>query len=90
MFPTLDNVYDADIVIQSGKNIYMCYLGADYVLDLSRTTPITSQSCWRIVKIVETESEGIKTIRRLYPNGDAYNYAFAPDKIDTYTFEYRR
>lgn len=90
MFWPIENLYDADLIIKSDEAIYLCFLNPRIAPDPRRETAITAQPCWRLVKIVETESEGKTVIQRLYPNGDAYNYAYAPEGINTYTFEYRR
>ena len=90
MFWPLENLYDADLIIKNEGAIYLCFLNPRVAPDPGRETAITVQPCWRLVKIVTTESDGTTTIQRFYPNGDAYNYSYAPDNISTYTFEYRR
>lgn len=83
-------LYDADLVMQKDGKTYLCYLNPELQTDRNRQLAVTSQPCWRIVKIEALEIDGYETINRTYPNGDAYHYAYAPELIDTYNFVYRK
>ena len=86
--PTDLNAIEADLIIESGSDIYLCYSGR---LD---GAPDTSKSNWKIKKLEVTDSDTIGNItgnvtKVMYPNG-SQQYAFSPELIDTYTFDYAR
>ena len=91
MFLPIENIYDADLIRQDNNGcIYLCYLNPELSTDKKRQTDIEDQNCWRIVKISQIEDNGVTYTFRKYPNGDAYNYNYAPTDIDNYTFDFRR
>lgn len=80
----------ADLVIEVGNDVYLCYLNAAL---RSGNTPLVQQNIWRICKMrAETTTENSVSVTRTYkeyPNGDM-NFAFSPNDYLTYTYSFAR
>ena len=75
----------ADLTIDSGDKIYLCYL--DRSAALTPGTPVDEQPVWRIILIEKVSIDGATQYQRKYPNG-LQGFVFAPSQASSYTYKY--
>lgn len=75
----------ADLTIDSGDKIYLCYL--DRSAALTPGTPVEEQPVWRIILIEKVSTDGATQYQRKYPSG-LQGFVFAPSQASTYTYKY--
>lgn len=75
----------ADLTIDSGDKIYLCYL------DRSATTntevALEDQPVWRIVLINRVVDGSMTKYQRKYPNG-LQGFLFVASQAESYTYKY--
>ena len=75
----------ADLTIDSGDKIYLCYL--DRSATITPATPAEEQPIWRIILIEKVTIGDTAQYRRKYPNG-LQGFMFAPSQASSYTYKY--
>lgn len=75
----------ADLTIDSGDKIYLCYL--DRSATIVPVIPVEEQPVWRIILIEKITTENATQYQRKYPNG-LQGFLFAPSQASTYTYKY--
>ena len=78
---------DADLVIIDGDDVYNCFLMPG--VNNADNADVESLACWRIEKLAKTETDGVVTYRRLYPQGSAA-FCFVAAQYSTYEYSYRK
>ena len=78
---------DADLVIIAGDDVYNCFLMPG--VNNADNADVESLACWRIEKLAKTETDGVVTYRRLYPQGSAA-FCFVAAQYNTYEYSYRK
>lgn len=78
---------DADLVIIAGDDVYNCFLMPG--VNNADNANVESLACWRIEKLAKTETDGVVTYRRLYPQGSAA-FCFVAAQYNTYEYSYRK
>ena len=78
---------DADLVIIDGADVYNCFLMPG--VNNEDNADVESLACWRIEKLAKTETDGVVTYRRLYPQGSAA-FCFVAAQYNTYEYSYRK
>ena len=75
----------ADLTIDAGDNIYLCYF--DRSAKLAPGVPAEEQPIWRIILIEKVTIDDTTQYRRKYPNG-LQGFMFAPSQASSYTYKY--
>lgn len=75
----------ADLTIDFGDKIYLCYL--DRSATITPAVPVEEQSVWRIILIEKVSIDGATQYQRKYPNG-LQGFLFAPSQASGYTYKY--
>ncbi len=78
---------DADLVIIEGDDVYNCYLMPS--VNNAGNAEVESLACWRIEKLAKTETDGVVTYKRLYPQGSTA-FCFAAAQYNTYEYSYKK
>ncbi len=78
---------DADLVIIDGDDVYNCFLMPS--VNNEGNADVESLACWRIEKLAKTDTDGVVTYRRLYPQGSAA-FCFVAAQYNAYEYSYRK
>ena len=84
--------FNADYIItKANDTTYICRINPTEAKNYPQETPILERDCWQIEEVKSvTDENGNNIITTKYPYGQETNYNFAPAKIDTYSFEFKR
>lgn len=76
---------DADIIVDSGTDVYMCWY--DRTKRDKDNADIQAQAIWRICKIGKIEANGTTIYSRMFPNGlRNFDFVMADYNILVYSF----
>ena len=75
----------ADLTIDAGDNIYMCYL--DRSAKLQSGVPVEEQPVWRITLVEKVTVDNTIQYRRKYPNG-LQGFFHVAAQVSSYTYKY--
>ena len=75
----------ADLVIEAGLKVYLCYL--DRSADISPLSPVEDQPVWRIILVDKVVDGSTTQYQRKYPNG-LQGFLYVASQASTYTYKY--
>ena len=75
----------ADLTIDAGDKIYLCYL--DRSAEIDPLMPTENQPVWRIILIEKEVVDNTTCYRRKYPNG-LQGFFFVAKEASSYIYKY--